>query len=307
VVYIVWYHFLFSFDGPARLGWLVDDVSITAETIVPGTIQITNNLFQAVYQLSGPSGRYGRGRWTAITNAAPGPYTITYGDVAYYTKPAPQTNALVAGGQIVFNGQYTFPDANNNGIPDGWETQMFGDLTTNRTASTDTDGDGLSDSAEYIAGTHPQNPPPPFGLTSRQLGNGAVQLAWPSMTNFQYRLHGSVNLPTFTPYSGWLAATPTTNTFTLPAPTNGAPRFFRVEAQGLTPGQFRLTATKLANGQLRFHWPSAPGHGYRLLGSTNYSTWTPLADWTRAAAYSMQQNFAPTNVPYRFFRVEAAP
>src|SRR6185295_4861863 len=33
VVYIVWYHFLFSFDDSPRIGWLVDDVSITTETI----------------------------------------------------------------------------------------------------------------------------------------------------------------------------------------------------------------------------------------------------------------------------------
>jgi hypothetical protein len=292
------------------MGWLVDDVSITMENIVPGTIQITNNLFQAVYALSGPSGRYGNGRWNAITNAAPGQYRIEYGDVLYYSKPAPQTNSLVAGGQIVFNGQYTFPDANGNGMPDGWESAMFGAITTNRTHNTDTDGDGLSDYAEFVAGTHPQNPPPAFTLTPRRLGNGTIQLAWPSATNFQYRIHGSANLPAFAPYSGWLAATPPTNTFNLPAPTNGAPQYFRVEVQaaaGQTAGQFRLTVTKLGSGQLRFNWPSAPGHGYRLLGSTNFSNWTPLADWTRAAGYAMQQNYSPTNGAYRFFRVEAAP
>jgi len=307
VVYIVWYYFLFSFDGPPRMGWLVDDVSITVENIVPGTIQITNNLFQAVYALSGPSGRYGNGRWTAITNAAPGNYTIEYGDVLYYTKPAPQTNSLVASGQIVFNGQYTFTDANNNGLPDSWETDLFGVITTNRTATTDTDGDGLSDYAEFIAGTHPQNPPPPFKLTASRLTNGLIQLAWPSVTNLQYRLHTSPGLPAFIPYSGWLAATPGTNTFTLPAPADATPHLFRVEAQGVTPGLFRLTATKLVTGQLRFNWPSAPGHGYRLLGSTNLSDWTPLADWTRAVGYSMQQNLSPTNPPFRLYRVEAAP
>jgi hypothetical protein len=71
-VYLVWYHFLFSIDTAPRLGWLVDDIAITTETIVPGAIQITNNLWQSIFALAGPSGRTGTGRWTAITNAAPG-------------------------------------------------------------------------------------------------------------------------------------------------------------------------------------------------------------------------------------------
>ncbi len=43
-----------SFEAPARPGWLVDDVSITMNTVVSGTVQITNNIWQAVFALSGP-------------------------------------------------------------------------------------------------------------------------------------------------------------------------------------------------------------------------------------------------------------
>ena len=48
-------------------------------------------------------------------------------------------------------------DADGDGLPDEWETFYFGNLTT-ATATSDFDGDGSSDLAEYLAGTSPVNP-----------------------------------------------------------------------------------------------------------------------------------------------------
>ena len=53
-------------------------------------------------------------------------------------------------------------DANGNGISDGWEWQNFGVLTNSGTG--DHDGDGMSDTAEYIAGTQPTNPTSIFAV-----------------------------------------------------------------------------------------------------------------------------------------------
>ena len=231
VVYIVWYHFLFSLDASPRLGWLVDDVSIATSTIVPGTVQITNNLWQSIFALSGPSGRNGSGRWTAITNAAPGEYVIQYGDAAYYLTPAPQTNTLTPGGTVTFTGNYTSADANTNGLPDAYETEKFGAVNPLRTDLTDTDGDGLSDWAEFVAGTDPTNSSSSFQLSTTILTNNQIQLTWPSAPGHGYRILGSTNTITWLPFSDWIRVTSYSGNLTLPPRTNGAPDFFRLEAQ----------------------------------------------------------------------------
>ena len=312
VVYIVWYHFLFSLDAPPRLGWLVDDVSIAVDTIVPGTVQITNNIWQATFALSGPSGRTGSGRSWVLSNAAPGEYTVLFGEVPYYVTPAPQTNALVAGGVATFTGNYTFADANSNGIPDAYEVEKLGGIDPLRTRLTDTDHDGMSDWAEFVAGTDPNNPPPPFRLTAR-LNNGLVELSWPTVTNHTYRVHGSTNAVNWSPYTAFLPAGGTTSAFTLPAPTNHAPNFFRVEARPPTGPSasapfLRVTATPLTNGVLRLDWPAGLGHAYRVLSSANASIWFPVTDWLRASSASGSATISTkTNGAQLFLRVEAQP
>jgi len=278
---------------------------------VPGTIQITNNLWQTVYSLSGPSGRLGYGRGTVITNAASGQYTIQYGDVPYYTKPASQTNTLAAGGNITFTGNYTAADANNNNIPDAWEQSQFGSVDAQRTQSTDTDGDGLSDWGEFVAGTDPNNPPPGFRVTAQRLAGSLVKLSWPSVTNHTYHVHTSANAVTWTPLSNWFAAAGTNTSYTLSTATNGTTKFFRVEAAppvGSLAAIFSVTTTVLPSKQIRLTWPSAPGHGYRVLASTNANNWSPYTGWIRATTYSSSLTLpSPTNNAPSLFRLEAQP
>jgi hypothetical protein len=229
VVYVVWHYVLLSFDSLPRLGWLVDDASITVDTIVPSRVEITNNLWQAVFALTGPTSVSGRGRWTLLTNAAPGQYTITFGDVAYYNTPPPQTNNLAPGGAISFGGHYSFPDVNTNGIPDGWEAVNLGGVATNSTGLADTDQDGLSDYAEFVAGTNPTNSQSVLELNTTLQVGGALKLQWPSATGHGYRLLGSDNLTTWTPATDWIRASSSSVTTNIPA--GSARRYFRVEAQ----------------------------------------------------------------------------
>lgn len=314
LVYLVWYHFLISFDAPPRIGWLVDDVSVTVENIPPGVVRVTNNLFQATFALAGPIGRTGNGNFTLITNAPPGQYRIQFGDVPFYITPRPQTNTLAPAGELTFTGLYTFPDANTNGIPDGWEVLHFGEIAPDRTRDTDTDGDGLSDWAEFVAGTDPNLPARPFRVAVLET-NGTLLLSWPTRTNYSYRLLRTdlMPAPQWQVQAAWQTATSGLMRVTWPLTNSAHAGFFRVEAAPLGPGlladTLRANARLLATNQLRIEWPSAPGHGYRLLSSTNGGqTWTPASGWVRASGYTSGVTLPrPAHELPVLFRVEAAP
>lgn len=194
VVYLVWHYVVFSFDTVSRPGWVVDDVAVTTTTVQPGTIEITNNISQAVFVLSGGTYLKGRGVSTILTNAAPGEYIIEYAEVPYYVTPAAQTNILQAGGTIRFVGDYTFTDTNGNGLPDAWELAYFGKLDPGHSASTDTDKDGMSDYAEFVAGTNPTNAASNLEI-SVQLSStsGSAVLRWTGASGHAYDVQGSID------------------------------------------------------------------------------------------------------------------
>ena len=58
-------------------------------------------------------------------------------------------------GSVTSSPAAIWPDANGNGIPDGWEMQYFGNL--NQTALGDFDKDGVDNLDEYLEGTNPTN------------------------------------------------------------------------------------------------------------------------------------------------------
>jgi len=60
-------------------------------------------------------------------------------------------------------------DANQNGVPDGWELAHFGSTIDN--LDTDMDGDGISSLSEYISGTDPKVPNDTFRLVVQSVTN----------------------------------------------------------------------------------------------------------------------------------------
>ncbi len=230
VVRLSWHYVLQSLDTVARPGWLIDDVALSVTDPSFGTIQVTNNLVQASFAVTGPVTQTGVGQDVTLANLPPGDYRIRFDDVPYYRTPAPQTHSLVGGGRIVFQGDYTFPDVNNNGMSDLWEVRFFGEISPTRTRTVDTDRDGLSDLSEFYCGTDPANRNSKIqlsGITPRP--DGTVRLTWRSIVGRGYRVLISANALHWNPISDWVRATGVEMSQIVPGFSGRTPNFYRLE------------------------------------------------------------------------------
>ena len=232
-IQVVWFYQGYNIFSLPN-GWLIDDVSISG-VAGGGTIVVTKNLGQGKFTLTGVIGQSGTALSTTITNAPPGPYTVQFSDVAFYQTPPNQSDTLTNGGTVTFTGNYGFIDANQNGISDSWEKFYFGSSTTNRTQYTDTDGDGMSDYAEFIAGTNPTNAASRlFFLGATLLTNKLVQLEWAAIPGRLYQVQSCVlattNLLSWTPMTGWQQASGSPMYYATTNSNQGV-RAFRVEVR----------------------------------------------------------------------------
>ena len=235
-IQVVFYYQAYPF-GDTIYGWTLDDISITG-VAAGGTIRITKNLGQGTYSLFSvsPIGlvpiQSGVAPSITFSNLATGQYVVQFGDVPYYQTPAGQTNTLPVGGALNFTGNYTFVDVNHNGISDAWETAYFGSVSTNRTQLTDTDHDGMTDYAEFIAGTDPIDPASRFYFTGETFqDNGLIQMQWTAVTNRLYQVNASSNLLNWVPVTDWLQASNNpTMSYTATNSTVGT-YFYRVQVQ----------------------------------------------------------------------------
>ena len=311
VVYLAFHYFMFSMDYLPRQGWLIDDVSVTMSDMTPGTLVITNSLRQAAFSVAGPISTNGSGALRILTNAPPGSYTVVYAPVPNYQTPQNQVVTLNPGGSATVHGVYQFPDVNANGIPDTWELKFFGNASTYRTAATDTDGDGMTDYDEFIAGTDPNNPPRPFKLLAYAT-DGGLKLEWASVPGQMYQIHGSLDAVTWTPVGTWLEASSNLMQVDLPLTNPAMPTLFRVQAgtNGVSaglPANLRVTANRLANGALNLVWPTLAGRSYRVMSSTNQTVWTMAIDWFQASGTSVTKTVPGSSPVPTFYRVQVEP
>ena len=222
-IQVVWYYAAIG-DGRGPVdGWLVDDVSITG-VAGGGTIVISKNLGQGKFTLTGLISQSGTAPLTTITNAPPGPYTVHFSDVAFYQTPPDQSQTrspTAAPSPSRATTTSLMPTC--NGISDSWERYYFGSATTNRTQFTDSDGDGMSDYAEFIAGTNPTNAASKLVFLGATLQtNKLVQLEWAAIPGRLYQVQTSTLAPPQTPprLSGSIDTLGGSFTLHVDAPTN---------------------------------------------------------------------------------------
>jgi hypothetical protein len=124
-------------------------------------------------------------------------------------------------------------DADNDGMEDAWELANSLDPNQDVDAAFDTDGDGLTNGAEFLYGSAPgtANVAPALIIAST---TPSVQLTFPSVPNRSYQIEVSTDL------QGWqpLGAPATTTGATGPGMVNftdaapgGVAKFYRLRVQ----------------------------------------------------------------------------
>ncbi len=130
-------------------------------------------------------------------------------------------------------------DSDGDGTPDSWMMQYFGHATGQAgdlsRAQDDADGDGVSNLAEYLAGTNPKDPHSYLSITGIGLGGtNGVQVAWGSASNKLYSLQRAVALSGglgFTNIAEHILSTPPQNVYLDATATNRPSLFYRVRVE----------------------------------------------------------------------------
>jgi hypothetical protein len=125
-------------------------------------------------------------------------------------------------------------DTDEDGMNDGWEQFYFGNLST-ATAMSDTDGDDVKDTAEFISGTKltDRNSFLKVNGSGKDRGQG-LEITWASETNRIYGLERTTNLMVTSSFALLLEdidGTPPVNVFNDLTATNSRTYYYRIRTR----------------------------------------------------------------------------
>jgi T5SS/PEP-CTERM-associated repeat protein len=146
----------------------------------------------------------------------------------------PCAKLVRTGGTLVYGTALLDPNASavGDGIPNGWKQQYGLDPFDPNLANEDSDGDGMSNLQEYLAGTDPTNSASAFRITSVVSTGNDILVNWMTGIGRTNALQALTN-PEFTNnftdiFTVTNAVGTTTNYLDIGAATNVPSRFYRV-------------------------------------------------------------------------------
>lgn len=132
-------------------------------------------------------------------------------------------------GNLLRKGSATVGDADNDGLDDAWEMQHFG--STARDGTGDFDGDGMSDLAEFLAGTNPTDSSSGLKVTHVTLDTGvSTTIEWAAVAGKTYRAQykDALDLSVWHDLSGDIPASGNTASKTDTTVAGHIQRYYRV-------------------------------------------------------------------------------
>ncbi|HUS37395.1 MAG TPA: fibronectin type III domain-containing protein [Verrucomicrobiae bacterium] len=107
-------------------------------------------------------------------------------------------------------------DWNDDGIPDDWQAQYWGDISAFfPSPSLDSDGDGISNRQEYMAGTNPKDSNSAL-KTSFVMTPQGPRLTWNTVAGQIYQVEQTLDFSTWTPFGGLRFAPGTADSVSVP-------------------------------------------------------------------------------------------
>jgi spore germination protein YaaH len=166
------------------------------------------------------------GVFSGMTSAGTASDT-TYTDTAYfglYVRCAPTyAGKLWLDDELIHQGELPgVTDSDGDGMPDDYENEHF-NSPTGGDPDADDDEDGMSNLAEYVAGTHPGQGTSVLAfdpLVTNQTATANLIFRWPSVSGRVYAILRATNaMGPYTQHIGGIVADTPTNTVTNAAPT----------------------------------------------------------------------------------------